>query len=118
MTTSLFSESWYRIAQQRVALRSHVSVRRQYFRGERWYVLQDPFNNQFFRLRPGAYDFVVRLRSRICVSQTNINFSWNDAFGCHAWHPDHHFRILYSPLALEFEPGMLLFTTYDPQLVV
>ena len=39
-----FSESWYRIAQQRVSLRSHVKVRRQLFRGERWYVLQDPFN--------------------------------------------------------------------------
>lgn len=58
---STFSDSWFRIAQQRLSLRSHVTVRRQNFRGERWYVLQDPFNNQFFRLRPAAYDFVVRL---------------------------------------------------------
>ncbi|MEA3210395.1 MAG: putative peptide zinc metalloprotease protein [Chthoniobacter sp.] len=60
--TKTFSESWYRIAHQRVALRPHVRVRRQYFRGERYYVLQDPFNNQFFRLRPAAYEFVARLR--------------------------------------------------------
>ncbi len=57
-----FSESWYRVAGQRVALRPHVVVRRQIFRGERYYVVHDPFNNQFFRLRPEAYAVVGRLR--------------------------------------------------------
>ena len=57
-----FSESWHRVAGLKVSLRPTVEVRKQYFRGERWYVLEDPFNNQFFRLRPEAYDFVSRLR--------------------------------------------------------
>lgn len=57
-----FSESWYRVAQQRVSLRPDVRVRRQNFRGERWMVLENPFNNQYFRLRPAAYEFVARLR--------------------------------------------------------
>ncbi len=57
-----FSESWYRVAGQRLCLRSSVNVQRQYYRGERWYVLQDPLRNQFFRLRPAAYEFVARLR--------------------------------------------------------
>ncbi|MHA3772971.1 hypothetical protein ACXR0O_15665 [Verrucomicrobiota bacterium sgz303538] len=57
-----FSESWYRIADRRVALRPHVEVRRQIYRGERYHVLRDPFTNAFFRLRPAAYDFVARLR--------------------------------------------------------
>lgn len=57
-----FSEVWYRVAGQTITLRPHVEVRRQVFRGERWYVLHDPFNNQFFRLRPEAYAFVARLR--------------------------------------------------------
>jgi putative peptide zinc metalloprotease protein len=70
-----FSESWYRIAQQRVALRSHVKVRRQYFRGERWYVLEDPFNNQFYRLRPAAYEFAVRLRP-----DRTVDAVWNECF--------------------------------------
>lgn len=61
-TAKTFSESWYRIAAQRISLRPQVEVRRHYFRGERWYVLRDPFNNQFFRLRPPAYAFVARLR--------------------------------------------------------
>ena len=59
---SIFSESWYRIAGHRAALRSHVVVRRHYFRGERSHVLHDPLNNQFFRLSPAAYEFVARLR--------------------------------------------------------
>lgn len=57
-----FSESWYRIADQRIALRTGVKSRRQYYRGELWFVLDDPFNNQFFRLRPAAFEFVSRLR--------------------------------------------------------
>ncbi len=61
MAVSQYSESWFRIAGQRVALRPHVRVIRQRFRGERWFVLHDPFSNQFFRLRPAAWDFVVRL---------------------------------------------------------
>ncbi len=57
-----FSESWYRIEAARVALRSHVQVRRQTFRRERFHVLHDPLNNHFFRLRPEAWAFVARLR--------------------------------------------------------
>ncbi|MEM7366508.1 MAG: M50 family metallopeptidase, partial [Pseudomonadota bacterium] len=57
-----FSESWHRVAGVKASLRPTVHARRQKFRGEDWYVLQDAFNNQFFRLRPEAYDFVARLR--------------------------------------------------------
>ena len=64
-----FSESWYRIAAEHVALRPQVQVRRQFFRGRRWYVLRDPFNNQFFRLHPFAYLFVARLRRDRTVQQ-------------------------------------------------
>lgn len=57
-----FSESWYRIANQRIALRPGIQVRRQSFRGERWIVIENPLSNQFYRLRPEAYEFVARLR--------------------------------------------------------
>lgn len=59
---STFSESWHRIAGQRIALRPGVKARRQNYRGERWIVLENPFSNQYFRLRPAAYEFVARLR--------------------------------------------------------
>jgi putative peptide zinc metalloprotease protein len=79
-TAGTFSESWYRIADQHAALRPHVHIRRQMYRGERWYVLQDPINNQFFRLRPSAYDFVARLRMDRTIEQV-----WEE---CLAAHPD------------------------------
>ena len=57
-----FSESWHRVANLRVSLHPSVRVRRQSFRGERWFVLENPFANQFFRLHPAAWEFVGRLR--------------------------------------------------------
>jgi len=68
-----FSESWYRIAGQRVYLRPGVMVQRQMYRGERWLVLQNPFSNQYFRLRPAAYEFVGRLRPERTVQEV-----WQD----------------------------------------
>lgn len=65
-----FDESWYRVADQKLALRPSVDIRRQLFRGELWYVLHDPFANQFFRLRPAAYEFVARLRQNHTVQET------------------------------------------------
>src|SRR5436309_13747990 len=73
-----FSESWYRIADQRAALRPHLKVRRQFYRGERWHVLHDPINNQFFRLRPAAYDFIARLRLDRTIEQ-----AWKEAVQVH-----------------------------------
>src|SRR5688572_18017463 len=60
--TETFSESWYRIANQRVSLHPAVRIRRQNFRGELWYVIEHPYNNQFFRIHPAAYAFIGRLR--------------------------------------------------------
>lgn len=58
---STFSESWHRVAKECLFLRPGVVVKRQRFRGERWFVLENPWNNQFFRIRPEAYRFVARL---------------------------------------------------------
>lgn len=72
---STFSESWFRIAQQRLSLRPHIRVHRQFFRGERWYVLQDPFNNQFFRVSPAAYNFLSRLSQ-----DRTLDAVWRECF--------------------------------------
>ena len=69
MDQSTFSESWHRVADQRISLRVGVNVQRQFFRGELWVVVEDPFTNQFFRLRPAAYEFVARLRPDKTVDQ-------------------------------------------------
>lgn len=64
-----FHESWYRISGERISLRASVRVRRQFFRGARWYILHEPFSDQFFRLRPAAYRFVSRLDSGETVGE-------------------------------------------------
>lgn len=67
--SNTFSESWHRIAGLRLSLRPSVRVRMQRFRGEKWYVFHDPFNNSFFRVRPQAYDFLIRLSLNRTVEQ-------------------------------------------------
>jgi putative peptide zinc metalloprotease protein len=64
-----FSESWYRVAEMRPKLRSTVQVFRQHFRGRMWHVVQDPSNNQFFRLNDAAYRMVALLDGRRSVSE-------------------------------------------------
>lgn len=57
-----FDDAWHQVSHLRASLRAGITVRRQHFRGEQWYVLQDPFANQFYRVRPAAYRFLIRLR--------------------------------------------------------
>ncbi|MBI5775258.1 MAG: biotin/lipoyl-binding protein [Verrucomicrobia bacterium] len=64
-----FSESWHRVASQKIFLRPGVEVQRQQFRGERWIVLRNVLSNQFFRLRPEAYEFVARLQADKTVEE-------------------------------------------------
>jgi putative peptide zinc metalloprotease protein len=64
-----FSESWYRVADLRVKLRASAQRSRQYYRGDRWYVVRDPAGNQFHRLSDPAYRFVGLLDGSRTVSQ-------------------------------------------------
>ncbi len=67
--SSTFSESWHRVADLRVSLRHAVVMRKQLFRGETWYLLQDPFNNSFFRISAEAREFVARLKNDRTVAE-------------------------------------------------
>lgn len=53
-----FSESWYRVQGLRPKLRAGAQISRQFYRGERWYVVRDPAGNQYHRLSDVAYMFV------------------------------------------------------------
>ena len=64
-----FSESWYRVSDAALRLIESVSVSRQYFRGRRWYVLQAPASDRYFRLNDAAYHFVAMLDGRRNVGQ-------------------------------------------------
>jgi len=65
----MFSESWYRVAGLKAALNPSIEVYKQQFRGERWYLLRDPLNNEFYRITPAAYQFVGRLKGDKTVEQ-------------------------------------------------
>ncbi|MBD3315795.1 MAG: hypothetical protein GF344_08420 [Chitinivibrionales bacterium] len=70
----LFHESWHRIANQRIALRSSARIHRLMFRGSPWYVVQDAYSSNFYRLRPAAYRFIARLRLDRTIEEV-----WNEA---------------------------------------
>jgi len=53
-----FHEAWYRVAELRPRLLSGVRVYRQYFRGQLWYVLENPTNGQYSRVSEEAYRFI------------------------------------------------------------
>lgn len=56
MTSEAFlSPSWYRLAALRPALKGQARIRRHRFRGEVWYVIQDPASGRFNRFTPAAY---------------------------------------------------------------
>jgi putative peptide zinc metalloprotease protein len=64
-----FSESWYRVAALKPRLRSGAQISRQFYRGERWYVVRDPAGNQYHRLSDPAYRFVGLLDGRKTIEQ-------------------------------------------------
>jgi len=70
---STYSESWHLVANLRLKLRSAVEVQRQFYRGEKWYVIKDPFNNRFFRVTPAAYDFIMRLSADRTVEEVWVS---------------------------------------------
>lgn len=58
MADTLFSPSWYRVAELKPRLRSHVEIHRHDYRGRIWYVLQDHAGGRSHRLAPAAYRIV------------------------------------------------------------
>ncbi|MET0485497.1 MAG: hypothetical protein ABW216_07360 [Candidatus Rokuibacteriota bacterium] len=51
----LFSSSWYRVSGLRPRLPGHARIRRQTYRAQPWYVLEDRVSERFYRFSPAAY---------------------------------------------------------------
>ncbi len=60
MTEPFLSAHWYRVAHLRPALRAHLRVVRQVYRGEPWYVMHDPASGRTWRYSAAA-ERVIRL---------------------------------------------------------
>ena len=69
MAKSLFSTSWYRVADLKPRLRSHVEIHRQRFRGQVWYVLQDHASGRFHRFSPAAHLIISLMDGAHAVQQ-------------------------------------------------
>ena len=69
MTSDLYSPSWYRVAELRPRLRSHVRVHRHHYRGERWYVLEDRVSRRMHRFNPAAYYLIGLMDGQRTVQQ-------------------------------------------------
>lgn len=64
-----FSESWYRVAELKPTMHPSLKVWRQTYRGELWFVLEDPVNNVYFRIPYPAYEFLALLNGKKTVSE-------------------------------------------------
>jgi len=52
---SMFSPSWYRVANLQPRLRSHTQIHRHHYRGKLWFVLQDHSSGSYHRFSPPVY---------------------------------------------------------------
>ena len=64
-----FHEAWYRVAGLRPRLLAGVRVHRQHFRGQPWYILENPTSDQYSRISEEAYRFLGLLNGRRTVSE-------------------------------------------------
>jgi len=69
MSQSLFSQSWYRVADLKPRLRPHARLHRQQFRKQVWYVLQDSQSGRFHRLSPAAHHILCLMDGRRTVRE-------------------------------------------------
>ncbi len=66
---SLYSASWYRVADLKPRLRSHVQLHRHSYRDDLWYVLQDHSSGKVHRFSPAAYAFIGLMDGRRTVQE-------------------------------------------------
>jgi putative peptide zinc metalloprotease protein len=69
MSRQIFSDSWHIVSSLRLSLLHTVTIQKQYFRGSQWFVVKDSFNNKFFRIKPEAYKFLMRLTTKNTVEE-------------------------------------------------
>ena len=82
MVASVFSPSWYRVADLRPTIRSHANIHRHHFRGDLWYVLQDRAAGKHHRFTPAAYYVIGLLDGKRSVDeiwQQAVNYLKDDA---------------------------------------
>lgn len=69
MAGTFLSPSWYRVADLRPRLRSHIDIQRQRYRGRPWYVIHDVVSGKFHRFGIGSCQLLQLLDGRHTVNE-------------------------------------------------
>lgn len=67
MSGSVMASAWYRVADLKPRLRAHARLHRHRYRGQLWYLLQDPFSSRVHRFSPAARLFIAAMDGRRTV---------------------------------------------------
>src|SRR5258707_12637989 len=68
-TSPLLSNWWYRVATRKPKLRSHARLHRHRYRGEVWYLLQDPASSRVHRFTPAARLIIALMNGERSVAE-------------------------------------------------
>ena len=100
---SLFSNSWYRVAELKPRLRAHAQIHRQTFRGQVWYVLQDHQTGRFFRVSPAANRMLCLMDGRRTMREVwDIAGEHSAVVGCNVYRLTRRDFLNGIPLDLNF----------------
>src|SRR5882724_11026805 len=69
MNAPLLSNWWYRVAARKPKLRSHARLYRHRYRGEVWYLLQDPASTRVHRFSPSARLIIALMDGKRSVAE-------------------------------------------------
>ena len=69
MTDQLFSSYWYRVANVKLSLRSHVRVHQHVYRNGTWYILRDESSGRHHRFNEAAYNFIKLINGKRTVNE-------------------------------------------------
>jgi putative peptide zinc metalloprotease protein len=69
VSEQLLSNSWYRVTDLQPRLRTHARLHRMRYRGELWYLLQDPVSGRVHRFTPAARFLIAAMNGERSVQQ-------------------------------------------------
>jgi putative peptide zinc metalloprotease protein len=69
MNAPLLSNWWYRVAARKPKLRSHARLYRHRYRGEVWYLLQDPASTRVHRFSPSARLIIALMDGKRSIAE-------------------------------------------------
>lgn len=77
MSASLLSNLWYRVASLKPQLRSQARLHRHRYRGQVWYILQDPASTRIHRFTPAARLVIAAMDGKRSVQKIWELANWH-----------------------------------------